>query len=120
MPPVVAGAAWWVEKLGQWLPTTDGVRNGNRRLHAVGAGVRYRDETDELLIETIDAPLVAIGGPALLEFRNDLPQADQGIHINLYNNVWGTNFPQWYDDDARFRVVCRLNTGIGRPRPGRQ
>jgi hypothetical protein len=25
------------------------------------------------------------------------------MHFNLYNNVWGTNFPMWYEDDARFR-----------------
>ena len=29
-----------------------------------------------------------------------------GVHANLYNNLWGTAFPQWYDDDgvARFQV----------------
>ena len=29
-----------------------------------------------------------------------------GIHANLYNNLWGTAFPQWYDDDgvARFQI----------------
>jgi hypothetical protein len=25
------------------------------------------------------------------------------MHFNLYNNVWGTNFAMWYDEDSRFR-----------------
>jgi len=107
-PPVAAGGAWWVEKLGQWLSTSDVVSNGNRRLHAVGAGVAYRDAADELVIETVDAPLVAIGEPSLLDFRNDLPESDAGVHVNLFNNVWGTNFPQWFGEDARFQFVCRF------------
>ena len=30
-----------------------------------------------------------------------------GMHANLMNNLWGTAFPQWYDDDgsARFELV---------------
>lgn len=31
------------------------------------------------------------------------------MHINLRNNVWGTNFPMWYGEDARFRFVWRLD-----------
>jgi hypothetical protein len=108
VPPVAADGAWWVEKLGEWLPVWDVVPNGNRRLHAVGAGVAYRDATDHLLIETLDAPLVALGTPALLNFTNDLPPADEGVHVNLCNNVWATNFPQWSGEDARFRFRCRL------------
>ena len=112
MPPVATGGAWWMEKLGEWLPTTDVVPNGNRRLHAVGAGVAYRDATDELMIETIDAPLVAIGEPSLLDFRNDLPEPEEGVHVNLFNNVWGTNFPQWFGEDARFQFACRLGDTV--------
>ena len=31
--------------------------------------------------------------------------AGGAMHVNLYNNVWGTNFPMWYEEDARFRFV---------------
>jgi hypothetical protein len=100
---------WWVEKLGEWLPAADVVPNGNRRLHAVGTGVLSRDATGRLLIETLDAPLVAVGTPSLLDFRNDLPPPAEGVHVNLCNNVWGTNFPQWFGEDARFRFTLRLS-----------
>ena len=28
--------------------------------------------------------------------------AKDGLSYVLYNNVWGTNFPLWYEDNARF------------------
>jgi hypothetical protein len=111
-PPVTPDGAWSLHKLGQWLPSTDVVPNGNRRLHAVESGVAYEDATNRLLIETLDAPLVAIGTPTLLDFTNDLPHPHEGIHVNLFNNIWGTNFPQWFGEDARFRFTLRLD-----PRP---
>ncbi len=58
--------------------------------------------------ETLDAPLVAPGEPSLLNFSNRQPPLRQGVHFNLYNNVWGTNFPMWYGEDARFRFVLRF------------
>jgi hypothetical protein len=76
-------------------------------MHAVGTGVSYRDAQGSLLLETLDAPLVAPGQPSLLNFNNQLPDLQKGMHINLYNNVWGTNFPQWDEEDARFRFVLR-------------
>ena len=39
----------------------------------------------------------------LLNFTNDLPKLEHGMHFNLYNNLWGTNFPMWYEEDMRFR-----------------
>ena len=94
---------WMMDKMGKHISPLDVVRNGNRQLHAVGRGVFYRDPEHELTIETFDAPLVAPGEPSLLDFNNEQPNLDEGVHFNLYNNVWGTNFPMWYEEDARFR-----------------
>ena len=52
--------------------------------------------------------LVAPGEPSLLNFSNRQPPLQHGMHVNLYNNVWGTNFPMWYAEDARFRFVLRF------------
>ena len=52
-------------------------------------------------------PLVAPGEPSLLDFNDRQPPLERGMHFNLYNNVWGTNFPMWSDEDARFRFVLR-------------
>ena len=56
-------------------------------------------------IETLDAPLAAPYGRNLLRRRN--PTDTQNLFFNLYNNVWNTNFPMWFADDAKFRFVIR-------------
>ena len=72
----------------------------------------YRDVEGQLAIESLGAPLVAPGEPSLLDFNNREPPVERGMHINLYNNVWGTNFRLWYDQKAttafsRLRGACR-------------
>jgi hypothetical protein len=101
---------WKMEKLGAWISPQEVVRNGNRRLHAVGKDIAYQDQ---FLLETLDAPLVAPGEPSLLNFTNDQPDLTHGVHINLFNNVWGTNFPMWYEEDARFRFVLHFTGSKG-------
>ncbi len=56
-------------------------------------------------LETLDVPLVAPGDPSLLDVNNCRPLVKIGMHVNLFNNVWGTNFPLWFDDDMRFRCT---------------
>jgi hypothetical protein len=51
---------------------------------------------------------VSLGGPALLSFDDEPPAMEKGVSFNLYNNVWGTNFPMWYEEDARFRFILRF------------
>lgn len=88
-------------KLGAWIDPLGVVSHGNRALHAVDAGVRAGD----LFIETLDTALVAPGTPHLTNFDDAQPSLEQGVFFNLYNNIWGTNFPMWYEEDARFRFV---------------
>jgi hypothetical protein len=87
---------WALENLGQSIAPLEVVRGGNRRLHAVDRGVTYHDRHGRLAIDTLDAPLVAPGAPSLLNFTNRRPPLHRGMHFNLYNNVWGANFPMWY------------------------
>jgi hypothetical protein len=98
---------WMLEKLGQKIAPLEVVRDGNRRLHAVEAA-EYQNAGEYLRLDTPDAPLVAPGEPSLLNFSNRQPPLQHGMHVNLYNNVWGTNFPMWYAEDARFRFVLRF------------
>jgi hypothetical protein len=102
-PRIAAGTAWMLEKLGQPLDPSDVVPKGNRQLHAVSGPVR----TAGFSILSLDAPSVAPGRPSLLDFNNRLPARDAGVSFNLYNNVWGTNFPMWYSDSAVFRFELR-------------
>ena len=94
-----------VRKLSEWVDPADTVPKGNRRLHATDYGVRF---TNGCTAETLDAALVSVGAPALLTLPTDAPDVDGGVHFNLYNNIWGTNFVMWYEENARFRFTMRL------------
>lgn len=94
---------WKMRKMGQLISPADVISNGNRHLHAIEDEIIYETNKMSLTINSMDAPLVAPGVPSLLDFTNKLPDLDKGMHFNLYNNTWGTNFPMWYEQDALFR-----------------
>lgn len=93
-----------ISKFGKGIDPKKVVNNGQCRLHATDYGVIY----NELSIESVDTALVAPQFPSLLNFNNDKPNDSDGVYFNLYNNVWGTNFPMWYDEDARFRFNLKI------------
>ncbi|MBA3944733.1 MAG: hypothetical protein H0X37_09260 [Herpetosiphonaceae bacterium] len=108
--PIASDAKGWrLDKLGEAIGPHDVIRNGNRKLHAVGRGFSYHDATGGFELETLDAPLVAPGTPSLLDFNNRQPVMTRGMHVNLFNNVWGTNFRMWCDDDMRFRFILTFS-----------
>lgn len=107
--PVIRNAgSWSLEKMGELIDPREVVQDGNRRLHAVQNGVMYRDSDAALHLYTLDAPLIAPGQSTLLDFNNRLPSVRNGMHCNLHNNMWGTNFPMWYEDDGRFRFLLEF------------
>jgi hypothetical protein len=85
------------------------VSKGGRNLHGFNSGLFYDDGERKLLIESLDCPIVAPGIPSLLDFNDQLPDMTKGLHFNLFNNKWGTNFPTWYSDDAKFRFSILFN-----------
>lgn len=94
------GGTWSMRKLGQALPLDATVSKGARSIHAV-EGLAYEKEGRRLLIENLDSPLVSLGRRKLLCFDDELPQNDGVFHFNVYNNIWNTNFPLWYEEDGR-------------------
>lgn len=99
---------WQLEKVNQPVSPLDVIANGNRHMHAVTKDIHYRDGKGAFTLETLDAPVVAPGQRSLLNFNNKQPDMREGVHVNLYNNLWGTAFPQWYGADMRFRFVVRV------------
>lgn len=107
---------WEMDVLGHPVNPLEVVRRGTRHKHAVWSGftliveenTKTSTHTKELFIETLDTPLIAPGDTKhLLRFNDELPDIiNGGMHSNIMNNLWGTSFPQWYDDDglARFRL----------------
>jgi hypothetical protein len=105
-------SGWTLDKLGVPIsPPAIDIRGG--QLHAVERGVRYADERRVLEIEMLDTPIVSCLGPRLLHFDGRVPQDEDGISVCLFNNVWGTNFPQWYGESGLARFVLRFGAQRG-------
>ncbi|MGM0838472.1 MAG: DUF5054 domain-containing protein [Bacillota bacterium] len=101
---------WKMEKMSQMISPLEVVKDGNRNLHAIDSGMYYKGADGRAIIETKDAPLVAPGERRLLQFDNSFAPLEGGFHFNLYNNIWGTNFPMWYEEDAKFRFSLTLKS----------
>jgi hypothetical protein len=96
---------WELEKVSQPLRPSDVVRGGGRSMHAVSERLRYRDTHGTFELATLDAPVVALGARSPLDFSLELPTMQDGIHVSLFNNAWGTNYPQWCGGDWMYRFT---------------
>ena len=96
-----------LDKSGEAISPFEVVASGNRHMHAVSDGFCYKDGPHTFTVETLDAPVVALGEKTPLLFANAQPDLSKGIHSNLFNNAWGTNYIMWYGEDMRVRYVLR-------------
>ena len=102
--PVTADQnSWTMDKSGQKVSPFDVVTAGGRHLHAVTKGFGYRDAQGTLDVETLDAPIIAVGERSPLNFSRSQPDLSSGVHCSLFNNAWGTNYIMWFKEDMRFR-----------------
>lgn len=108
IPKLNKGEKWTMDKSGQNVDPCDVVKNGARKLHAIQTGVWAGSDTSKFIIESLDAPIVAPGERNLLNFDNEFSKAEDGMHFCLFNNVWGTNFTMWLDDDMKFRFKLKF------------
>ena len=98
---------WRLEKVDRLISPLDVVRGGNRHMHAVSSAIRYKDTQGEFAIETLDAPVVALGEKSPIAYSDAQPDLAGGFHFSLFNNAWGTNYIQWFGEDMRFRFILR-------------
>jgi hypothetical protein len=91
---------WSFDKLGAWVDPCGTIENGGHQLHGIDRYVRR----GSFLIESFDVPLVGVGKPDILTFKERADAHSDTVSFNLYNNKWGTNFPMWYDD----RIDCEF------------
>lgn len=86
---------WRVNKMSEWIDPKEII--GSPLITAVDKGIKNND----VIIYPVDSCLVAPFGRNLLRYNLDEKKKD--MYFNLYNNIWNTNFPMWYEDDAVFR-----------------
>ena len=93
-----------LKKAGSEVKPEEVADMGGRNLHAVQKVVFGDCE-----IINVHSPLVSFGRGKILEFDNKQESVRKdGISFVLQNNVWGTNFPLWYEDNAAFTFKIRM------------
>jgi hypothetical protein len=110
VPLIASEGQFLMDKAGQPVSPMDVVKGGGRNLHGVIDGISYKDSQAGFQIETPDAFLVAPGRRALLNFDNRQPEMNGGLHFCLLNNLTGTNFRMWFEDDMQFRFVLKIDS----------
>jgi len=114
------GGAWTIDKANHHTPVDNVVVNGTRHTHAVWNGVHFRSTASRFRLQTLDAGIVALGDPTPfptpLAHYGDPSQG--GVHFNLFNNIWSTNYPLWYpfipqDTALSFDFAFHVEHGVG-------
>jgi hypothetical protein len=73
-------------------------------------------EAASLRLSSLDVPIASIGAPSAFPTPRDrAPDPDRdGVHWNIHNNVWNTNYALWYpylSADANIRSRFSLRVG---------
>lgn len=105
-PFAVRDPQFTVGRLGGPInPVTDLISGSNKYLMAVNSGVSItqKDKSGIGLVSK-DSPLISIGEPGLWKFSLDYMPKTPSLFVNIYNNMWNTNFPLWQEGSWSERV----------------
>lgn len=83
----------------------DQIVGGNRYLYGVNTGAALIEPgRSGVGVCAIDAPLLSFGEPGLWKYDYDYFPKKATVFVNLYNNMWNTNFPYWTEGSWSERV----------------
>lgn len=101
MPFATDAKAVTYTKLGHKVSPCDVVVNGSRNLSCVQE-VSFATGEADVKVKCMTPAPISMGKGKLLRFDNETGDGTQGFSFLLYNNIWGTNYPLWYSDNAGF------------------
>lgn len=83
----------------------DQIVGGNRHLYGVNTATDIvSPDGNGLGICAIDSPCLSFGEPGLWKYTFDYLPKQASAFVNLYNNMWNTNFPYWTEGSFSNRV----------------
>jgi hypothetical protein len=83
----------------------DQIVGGNRHLYGVNTGtVIASPDGSGVGLCAMDAPCMSFGEPGLWKYTYDYLPKQPTAFVNLYNNMWNTNFPYWTEGSWNNRV----------------
>jgi hypothetical protein len=87
-------------------PATDIQEDANHVFFCLENYISARGEQNGICVIPKDSPLVSLGDTGIYKYVRDYKEPDEPImYFNLFNNMWGTNFPQWIGGDLCYRYV---------------
>lgn len=93
------------EKVGERVDVLDVVEKGNRQMHGIDHYVDLITSAGTIRIASEAAFLVNIGEAKGINYSLEYPEKQGGIHFNLSNNLWGTNFGMWNEGSLTYRFT---------------
>lgn len=93
------------EKVGSRVDLLDVVEKGNRQMHGIDRYVDLITTSGTIRIWSEAAFLVNVGEARGLAYSTEYPDKQGGIHFNLSNNLWGTNFSMWNEGSLTYRFT---------------
>jgi hypothetical protein len=97
-----------IKKLSEEINPLEVVEYGNRNYHCIEEA-SFKAGNAHISITPLDSKLLSIGERRLYNFQQNYADLKGGLHFNLYNNLWGTNFKVWYEEDiiSRFKIMIK-------------
>ena len=96
------------EKTGSRVDVMDVVEKGNRQMHGIDRYIDLVTATDTLRIWSPTAFLANIGEAKGINYSLAYSDIRGGVHFNLSNNLWGTNFQMWNEGSLTYRFKVEV------------
>jgi hypothetical protein len=98
-----------------FTPYRDQLKGACRDYFGIDGWAHYATEGGHWLWQSVDAPLVAVGGPHMLERHERAPLAPNRLMAILFDNCWHTNFVADSHGEMEFRFDLMWSAKIERP-----
>ena len=116
-PFAVAQPQFLLGRLGGPIdPTKDIVVGANRHYFCLNTGLTITGQDGAGIgLCPLDSPCVSLDEPGLWKFSLEYTPKRPTVFVNLYNNKWNTNFPEWQDGtwSSRVRLWLTRSDGLG-------
>lgn len=106
LPLKIDSPAFRLGRVGSIVdPAKDLIPGANHHLFCLNTGMSVSgSDAAGVGICPLDSPLVSLEKPGIWQYDREFTARKAEVFVNLYNNMWSTNFPQWIDGSWRSRV----------------